>query len=280
MSDQVRALLLNTGSMFTPLASTAAYSLRLLNATYTGPVVQVRRSSDNALNTFTANQVTDGTLVAWVGAGNDGFVRTWYDQARNLYHAIQQSAGNQPQIVSNGSINLQNSKPTIVYNALSWLEVSNLGTIAQPFFIFAACKRNLLEADTVFDLLNASGGQNTFYIDSSSGFTWKYTSQSGIILQGLSSLNNTNLNLFTVIGNGASSAIYGNTSASMAGNAGLGSLVNLIIGSPRLGIALSEAFYQNYRLNGSIPEFILYNSDQTANRSAIEAEINSYYNIF
>jgi hypothetical protein len=44
----------------------AAYSLRNLSTTYTGNVVDVRRSSDNAQDSFTAAEVADGTLEAWV----------------------------------------------------------------------------------------------------------------------------------------------------------------------------------------------------------------------
>jgi hypothetical protein len=44
----------------------AAYSLRNLSTTYTGNVVDVRRSSDNAEESFTAEEVSDGTLEAWV----------------------------------------------------------------------------------------------------------------------------------------------------------------------------------------------------------------------
>jgi hypothetical protein len=44
----------------------AAYSLRNLSTTYTGNVVDVRRSSDNAVASFTAAEVADGTLEAWV----------------------------------------------------------------------------------------------------------------------------------------------------------------------------------------------------------------------
>jgi hypothetical protein len=46
----------------------AAYSLRNLKASYTGNVVEVRRSSDTAKEGFTAAEVTDGTLEAWVSA--------------------------------------------------------------------------------------------------------------------------------------------------------------------------------------------------------------------
>jgi hypothetical protein len=44
----------------------AAYSLRNLSTTYTGNVVDVRRSSDNAVDSFTAAEVADGTLTDWV----------------------------------------------------------------------------------------------------------------------------------------------------------------------------------------------------------------------
>ena len=44
----------------------AAYSLRNLSTTYTGNVVDVRRSSDDAEESFTAAEVADGTLEDWV----------------------------------------------------------------------------------------------------------------------------------------------------------------------------------------------------------------------
>ena len=49
----------------------AAYSLRNLSTTYTGNVVDVRRSSDNTVASFTAAEVADGTLAAWVNTNID-----------------------------------------------------------------------------------------------------------------------------------------------------------------------------------------------------------------
>jgi hypothetical protein len=46
----------------------AAYSLRNLSSSYTGNVVEVRRSSDNAVQSFTASEVADGTMENWVNA--------------------------------------------------------------------------------------------------------------------------------------------------------------------------------------------------------------------
>jgi hypothetical protein len=95
----------------------AAYSLRSLSSSVTN-VVRVRRSSDNAEDDFTAAAVSDGTLASWVGAGNNGFVRTWYDQSGNGQNAGQATSGSQPQIVSSGSLITDgtNAKPSISYS--------------------------------------------------------------------------------------------------------------------------------------------------------------------
>jgi hypothetical protein len=48
----------------------AAYSLRNLSTTYTGNVVDVRRSSDNAVASFTASQISNGQMLDFVGGDN------------------------------------------------------------------------------------------------------------------------------------------------------------------------------------------------------------------
>jgi hypothetical protein len=48
----------------------AAYSLRYVSSTYSGPVVRVRRSSDNTEQNFTPTEITDGTLTSFVGSEN------------------------------------------------------------------------------------------------------------------------------------------------------------------------------------------------------------------
>ena len=51
----------------------AAYSLRNLSDSYTGNVVEVRRSSDDATRSFTAAEVADGTLTDWVAEEQVGW---------------------------------------------------------------------------------------------------------------------------------------------------------------------------------------------------------------
>lgn len=84
----------------------AAYSLRRLLTSYTGPAIRVRRSSDNAETDigFTAGGDLDtATLATFVGGGS-GYVTRWYDQSPNARHAIQATASRQPTIVTAGAV--------------------------------------------------------------------------------------------------------------------------------------------------------------------------------
>jgi hypothetical protein len=97
----------------------AAYSLRKLRTAYTGSAIRVRRSIDNAAMDigFTAiGELNTTTLLAFVGTGN-GFVTTWYDQSGNGRNAEQTLPLGQPQIVTNGVIQTQNGRPTVVQTA-------------------------------------------------------------------------------------------------------------------------------------------------------------------
>lgn len=77
---------------------TVAYSMRRMRSAYTGPAVRIRRSSDSAESDFTPSQIQNGTMAAWIGSGNDGFIRTWYDQSGNGLNCEQATAANQPRI--------------------------------------------------------------------------------------------------------------------------------------------------------------------------------------
>jgi hypothetical protein len=93
----------------------AAYSLRQLSNAYTGPVVTVRRSSDNAEADFKASEIDDGTLAAFCGAG-DGLVKTWFDQSGNGRHLSNAVSGGQPTIVSSGQTVKIDSHPTLRFD--------------------------------------------------------------------------------------------------------------------------------------------------------------------
>jgi hypothetical protein len=82
---------------------TALALVRLIGA-YTGPLIRVRRNSDNTeLDIgYTATGVLDSAaLLAFVGA-NSGYVVKFYDQSGAGNHFVQATAGKQPRIVATG----------------------------------------------------------------------------------------------------------------------------------------------------------------------------------
>lgn len=116
-------------------SATAAYSTRLVNSSYTGPCMRVRRASDDAEADVafdaTYKRLTTACTATITAAGSSGltigstmpfssfygssscFVTTWYDQTGNGRHAVQTGAGSQPRIVNAGSIDRLNSWPAI-----------------------------------------------------------------------------------------------------------------------------------------------------------------------
>lgn len=103
----LKSFVIGTGPL-NAITTTAnvAYSLRRMYCSYSGAAVRVRRSSDNATQDigFTpAGDLDTAALKTFVGSSN-GFVNIWYDQSGNAKHLSQATAGNQPQIVTAGSI--------------------------------------------------------------------------------------------------------------------------------------------------------------------------------
>ncbi|MDY0170920.1 MAG: PEP-CTERM sorting domain-containing protein [Thermoguttaceae bacterium] len=80
----------------------AAYSLRQLTSTYTGPAIQVRVGTDTQDIGFVNGQLDTGSLLSFAGSGT-AFVTTWYDQTGNGQH-VTRTSGTYPQIVSSGQL--------------------------------------------------------------------------------------------------------------------------------------------------------------------------------
>lgn len=72
---------------------------------YRGNCLRVRRSSDNTEQDigFINGYLDAASIVAFCGEG-DGFVKTWYDQSGAGLNAVQNTNGNQPKIVSSGTL--------------------------------------------------------------------------------------------------------------------------------------------------------------------------------
>ena len=248
----------------------AAYSVRKLRSAYTGSAIRVRRSSDNTEQDigFVDNVLDRSSLTTFCGSGN-GFVTTWYDQSGNGYNATQTTAANQPQIVSSGSVILQGTKPTLRLDGTNdFLDASGV-TTGNPKSIFIPSKFDslALSEKVIFDSISTN--QALLYKDGSNlmsiGFgTFTSTTYNAT----------TNFILYSILHNGTTSNAYVNSSTQILTNQNLGTNAfnGLRIGSVR---GTASLFY-----NGNIPEFVVWGSNQSSNRTGIETNINTYYGIY
>ena len=265
------------------LIAKAAYSLRSLGtrqATVTSSgdtdgdtsgkfVCQVRRSSDDKIKSFTANEITDGTLLSFVGtSGSDnGFVRTWYDQSVTNQagdtatgnHATQATAGSQPKIVDAGTLlnelDFDGSDDRLDFTALS---ASDLSIFSVVNFDDAAGQDRVLSHSTATGDGFGKGSATAGFFRASGS-----SSKQPALNITISADQDTLLSLIrasdtgTFFTNGTTSATFTESSTFGASSiAGAGS-----------------------KIDGSVKEIIIYNTDQTDNRTAIEANIGEHYSI-
>jgi len=254
----------------------AAYSLRSL----TGgdpKVVRVRRDTgggagDNDEEDFTASGISSGALVDFVGSGNDGFVETWYDQSGNGNDAVQATAANQPKIVNAGALVADNG---IDLDGSQFLQADSVSGMGATVSMITA---------SVHD----SGGGGCVSLASSASGTTNFGIIEGNSVTNVNSRNTTSVT--------ASASVSGATRLSFALTTGQTSTKSGALGgtlvestsdygndftSGELDIVLIGKLRASSGtlFNGRIREAIIYNTDQTANRTAIEANIANHYNI-
>jgi hypothetical protein len=91
-----------------------AVSLYRLRSGYSGPLIRVRRSSDNAEQNIGAGTVAGGLDTAALSAfcsASSCFVRSWFDQSGNGRDAGNATLSRQPRIVNAGTIERLNGLP-------------------------------------------------------------------------------------------------------------------------------------------------------------------------
>jgi len=255
-----------TGLLDTYSGAAAAYSLRLLDSTFTGDAIVVRRASDNTTQSigFVNNELDTATLESFC-SGTDGFVTTWYDQSGNANNATQATAASQPKIVSAGSTILENGKAAVDFDGsndrLGF--ASNLNIGGSPSIIGVL---NTAAADVVW----RGGGSDYWYFQASQilryrngDFDYSFTASDGLpIVSGLQKLVATYKN-----SNSVQLTIDGSDIATKTSGTGTDGLFNYI-GSDVLN------------MDGVWQELIVYTSNESSNRNGIQTNINDFYSIY
>ena len=252
----------NVGDYFTqntPLLDTysgaaAAYSLRKLSSTYTGDAVEVYNGSSYADIGFNVFGELDTVALASHCGSNDGFVSKWYDQAGSN-DATQTTTANMPKI----------------YDGTTGVELKN----ARPIMINTNGNAHLVSS------LQINGGTHVFHVQ---GITTTYP-------------------LCISLGGGFAYYMYGNALSTIGASdwyvdgqlgtdRGIGSRQNLytyagtnnFIASASISTTSTNPVYlgtsvSNYGML-NMQEMIIYPSDQSANRTNIEDNINTFYSIY
>jgi hypothetical protein len=259
----------------------AAYSLRKLRTAYTGAAIRVRESATNTEADIGFN--SDGTLnttalLAHVGA-NNGFVVTWYDQAGSN-NATQASAAAQPQIVSSGSVILENGKAALQFDGSDdGLHTAYSGISGEdvPFSVFSLVKTNTGTGNQTFVSLNNSSNFNpvTTLLLLSGQYGYFFRDVITATKSNTSAQLHNQINLNLICEGTTTSIYYNSTKIINSGDTDL-----LSIPRDRISIGTFREFTPTNFLNGIIQEAIIYPSDQSTNRAAIESNINAYYNIY
>jgi len=260
-----------TGLLDTYSGAAAAYSLRLLRGDYEGNCIRVRRLDDNAEQNigFRNNELDTSALTTFCGS-SDGFVVTWFDQSDNETpnNLTQSTASSQPKIVSEGSVILEEEKPTLEFDGINDFMLSDSISSNQPISFFHL--RRYRTTDQV---------KNALTLSNDTGFAWgdyfdggklrAYFGSTGSTSAGY----NTNRNLWSVIANGSNSTISlnGSSTEESLGNSNIDQISLGRRGAPIQGV--------NAAIN--CQELVLYLSDVgTTNFEGIETNINDHYSIY
>ena len=249
----------------------AAYSLRLLNTDYTGDAVLVRRASDNATQNvgFVDGELDTDALDTFC-SGTDGFVATWFDQSGNSNDLTQSTASAQPKIYDSATgVITENSKPAIYTDGVVDFLKSPTLSLSNPntqFFVLKNLPPNN-HIGGIYDDFNPSPaliGQDSDNLRFFQGVGFSPSiphNQNQILITVKSSTTGTDW-----------AAFYNSNTVTNSGE-NVGTRIGSVISLGKRNVFLNPSI--NY-----FQEYILYDTDETSNRTGIEDNINNFYSIY
>ena len=238
----------------------AIYSLRQLYK-YTGPILKIRRSSDNATQDFYFSGnlygIPEQEILDFVGVG-DGYVETWYDQSGKSRHATTTNTALQPKIVSSGVMEKKNNRPTILFSGSQYLPCpttlfgSSFGVFQRDNFQMVISQ---LAAGSTYRGLFVGGADDLYWTHSDYAYNGGELRNISDSSSPISSASGSLLYQATGVGTPDSQPIQNRTH-------------NLGYGTPS---------YQY--LTGVISEIVIFTTDVRVKRNYIEQDQIEYFNI-
>jgi hypothetical protein len=258
----------NTPLLDTYSGAAAAYSLRLLDSTYTGSAIRVRRSSDNTEQDIGFNvfgELDTVSLTAFAGVG-DAFCKVWYDQSGSSNDATQTTTADQPKIVSSGAVitGSISGKPTIFFDTSDKMPTTTTAS-TQTLSLFSVAQGKT-GRKTILDIGSSNGFDLRTWSDRNYRLFWgdgstqqniesPTTSKTETVYSVSKTSTTLNVYLNSSLDGSASTSLYTSNTINISATGQLGGTAN-------------------------ISEIILYTSDESANRTGIETNVNTFYSIF
>jgi hypothetical protein len=245
----------------------AAYSVRKLDKDYTGYCMKVRRASDDAEADigFDGSGDLDTAAIATHCGASAGYVSVWYDMSGNSINATQATASAQPQIYNGTAVITENGQPALQWDGTntflrnSTLQTSGAHTLVSVNKYTQEVNENALyDSDTSPQTIAYINSTNKWIIQYGGTFSTAYTAD-------------TNQHLLTFIIDGSSTVMYEDGTSIATGNPGTNNMSGLTIGATRSA---------SVPWNGTMQEMILWDADQSTNRTGIESDINTYFSIY
>ena len=247
-----------------PNASTA-YSVRQLNNNATVSM-RVRRAVapfDEQDIGFVNGDLDEAAIVAF--GGSDALtVSAWYDQSGNQRHATQIAPNSQPQIYNGAAVLTENGRPAVQFDGSNdYLSLTSTAVTN------SVCQILVSVYDTsVSSLKMPLGGGPTTWWQHYSANRIRINTTSGQVIFA-SGLSNGTQYLGFMNGNSGAYTFHLNGTSKFSGTVG-----NWYIDT--IGRGLNS---NTYAFNDPIQEVILYESEKSSSRTAIEDDIMTYYQI-
>lgn len=271
-----------TGLLDTYGSATGAWSVRWLNSAYTGALVRIRRSSDNAEKDFYPDSNNELSMSSEDGAGtslstwistDSGYIRYVYGQetagGTGSGNDIGRStAADQPRIVNAGTLETDPTNGNVAFFCDGSSDYLSLGTsiaTTQLFYSSFVFNRSST-AITSTGLSDTGATPHVFYWNTGDDI------RTGLGTNTLHDSNNTSTGdfLFTVLRDSSNNCKYWINGSAQTTQTYANSVDNMTTMGNRNG-QLHNGYWQ---------EHIYWNSDQESNRSGIETDVNGFFSIW
>jgi hypothetical protein len=273
-----------TGILDSYTGSEAAYATALLYSSYGGSCLRVRRDSDNAEQDigFSGQDIDEASITSFCSGANC-YVTTWYDQSGNGLDITNSTLSEQPKIYdSSTAIIYENSIPAIDFQSDRLTRTAFNVSTPNLFSV-----QNFKSGNSGYGgwIKNAGPAINGFLISSTlNAPTQPILSQFNGSTSVMTYARKRNSARTLPTGQFLESWTFsGSTIVELYENSS-----SITTAPPGGGWPYSEGFFMGaITYTGAVIAYtitmqcvVIFDGDQSANRTGIETAINNYYNIY